>query len=76
MLIRPCRQIHTFLMRLDIDVLFLTETGDVVHMIRSMKRNRISPFIRECTQVLEMDQGAIDRYGIQVGDALALEQTN
>ena len=73
LLIRPCRQIHTFRLQFKIDILFLTKSGTVVHLIQSMGRNRISPFVRDGFAVLEMDQGVIDRYGIAVGDTLTME---
>ncbi len=72
LLISPCNQIHSFNMRFDIDVLFLSGDGTVMHMEESFKPNKISPRVKECTQVLELKGGSIEKSGIQPEDVLTI----
>jgi uncharacterized membrane protein (UPF0127 family) len=74
LLIRPCQQIHSFHMRFKFDVIFLSKTSEVLHLIESFKQNRISPTIHGCYQVLELEDGTIKKNGIHVGDELVVGQ--
>lgn len=60
-------------MKFKIDVLFLSKTGEVLYLIHSMDKNSISPRIYGCKQVLELNGGMIEKYGINIGDVLAIE---
>ncbi len=74
LLIRPCRQVHTFHMKFKIDILFLTREGTVLHLIKSSKRNTISPKIRDCYQVLELKDGTIKKNAIELGGKIKIIQ--
>ncbi len=74
LLLRPCRQVHTFFMRFPIDVLFLSGSGTVLYLIESMPKGRISPVIRDCRQVLELPGGFLRRYKIGISDTLSFSQ--
>lgn len=67
LLIRPCRQVHTYYMRFNIDALFLSESGEIIHIESRMNPGRISRFIKESCQVLEIAGGTAELKGIQVG---------
>ncbi|MCL5935006.1 MAG: DUF192 domain-containing protein [Firmicutes bacterium] len=54
----PCRSIHTFFMRFDIDVIFLDRQGIVVHFIPNMPPYRIGPLVRGAYMVVELPGGA------------------
>ena len=66
LLICPCRQIHTFFMRFPIDVLFLSESGEILFLKESMAPGKISLTIPNCSQVLELKNGTICRKTISV----------
>jgi len=70
LMIRPCSMVHTFGMRFAIDVLFLSKEGEVLHIQKSMKPNRISPWIRRAASVIELAAGTASKAGIDTGDRL------
>lgn len=70
LLIRPCSSVHTFFMRVPIDVVFLDRDGKVVHIIENLKPWRLSPWVRGSCMVLEMPAGAVQRSGIKLGNLL------
>ncbi len=68
--ISPCNQIHTFMMRFDIDAIFLSQKGDILHILSAMKPGRVSPRVRGAVGVLETSPGFAKREGLAVGDRL------
>ncbi len=72
--LEDCRSVHTFTMRLPIDVLFLTGDGLVVDIEHSMapKKTRSGP--RTARDVLELAAGTARRRGIRPGDRLILKE--
>ena len=68
----PCRQVHTFGMRMAIDVAFVDALGAVRRVI-TMRPNRIS---RPCIRghlVLEAEAGAFARWDLRPGDAIEIK---
>lgn len=76
LLIRPCNQVHTFGMKFDIDVVFLSGSGDVLHIQPNMAPGAVSPFIHKCHQVLELKSGIIEDRKIIAGKNLAFDPVN
>ncbi|HBT20657.1 MAG TPA: DUF192 domain-containing protein [Peptococcaceae bacterium] len=78
--IEPCNAVHTFFMSYDIDVIFLSENCEVLHIIESMKPWKISKIVPESKAVLELPAGTAKRIPINIGDRFRLlsedEQTN
>lgn len=74
LLLTPCRGIHTFCMRFNIDALYLDDQMRVVAVFPDVKPWRVLPYIREARHVLEMASGAISASGVQVGDQLLIRQ--
>ncbi len=68
LLIVPCQAVHTHFMRFPIDVLFLDEQDRVIHLIRSMRPWRQSPYVKGAKAVLELAAGAAGP--TEVGDWL------
>jgi len=60
--------IHTIGMRFPIDVLFLNDEAQVIHMIHALKPFRVSPYIQTSAMVLELPAGTLQETGTQVGD--------
>lgn len=73
LLIYPCKQVHTFWMNFDIDVLFLSKTGEILHIEKSMLPGNVSKYIRNCHQVLELKGGTAVKKGIIEGKRVAFD---
>jgi uncharacterized membrane protein (UPF0127 family) len=67
--IAPCEAIHTFGMKLPIDVVFLDRDLHVTKLVPLLGPNRLS-FSISAHSVLELKAGAIERSAIGVGDRL------
>ena len=71
MVLPRCRNVHTFGMRFPIDVAFCDRDGVVIRAV-TMPPRRISPMVWRAQTVLEAEAGALERWGVQVGDRLEL----
>jgi uncharacterized membrane protein (UPF0127 family) len=67
LVIRPCRQVHTFRMRFPIDVAFCDRDGFVLH-VGTVAPWRISRPVPRAYFALEARAGAFDRWKLVVGD--------
>lgn len=70
LILKPCREIHTFFMRFNIDVLFLDKDCKVIFMMENMGPSRKSPRIKEAKMVVEMLAGKIAESGTKIGDEI------
>ncbi|WP_127580770.1 DUF192 domain-containing protein [Paenibacillus koleovorans] len=68
LIIRPCSSVHTFGMKMAIDVLFLDSSNQIIYFIQSMRPNRIGKHISGSKQVIELREGTIQRLGIKMQD--------
>ncbi len=68
-----CNSIHTFFMRIPIDVLFLSREGRVVEILGSLSPWKMLLPRRGVKHTLEMKAGRAQGLGIQVGDQLECE---
>jgi len=73
LLIRPCSQVHTIGMKFNIDVVFLSNSGEVIHTEIDMEPGNISPRIKLCNQILELKGGTIRKLSITRGQQMVLE---
>jgi len=71
LVIDPCRGIHTFFMRLAIDVCYVDRSDVVVHVARGVKPWRVGPVSWRGAYVIELPAGAAE--GTGAGDSLAFE---
>ena len=71
MVLRPCRNVHTFGMRFAIDVAFCDRDGVVLRAV-TLVPCRISPIVLRAAMALEAESGALARWGVHVGDRLEL----
>jgi uncharacterized membrane protein (UPF0127 family) len=71
MLLRPCRNVHTFGMRFAIDVAFC-DRDDVVLRTVTLVPWRVSPLVWRSAYALETRAGAFSRWGVRAGDRLEL----
>jgi uncharacterized protein len=67
LVLRPCRQVHTFRMRFPIDVVWCAEDGRVVR-IATLEPGRISRPVLRARFVIEAAAGATERWRLRVGD--------
>ncbi len=69
LLISPCNSIHTFFMRMHIDVVFLTKDFKVVKVFYNLKPWRMTSLYFRSKHVLEMKAGTLVP-NLQVGESL------
>ncbi|MBI3210112.1 MAG: DUF192 domain-containing protein [Candidatus Solibacter usitatus] len=69
----PCEAVHTFGMKFDIDVLYLSKERKVLKIRSRMGRRRISICLR-AHSVLELPAGMVDSTSTVVGDQLEFEK--
>ena len=72
LVLRPCRQVHTFGMQFPIDVAFCDRYGFVVH-ISELKPGRVSRFVFHSYFAIEASAGAFDRWQIHLGDVVEVK---
>src|SRR5262245_1309049 len=72
LVLRPCRQVHTFGMRCPIDVLWCDRRGKVLRMATLAPR-RISRLVLRARFVIEAGAGAARSWGVRQGDVVTVE---
>lgn len=73
LLLRNESAIHTFGMRVAIDVIYLDGQGHILRITESMPPGRLGPIVRGVRDVLELPTGTLTRTETRVGDRLELE---
>jgi len=74
LMITPCNSVHTCFMRFPIDVVYVTEDGEVVGLAQQLHPFRIGPIVRRARFVLELPAGTIAKTGTQIGDRIAVQR--
>jgi uncharacterized membrane protein (UPF0127 family) len=69
LVLRPCRQVHSFGMRFPIDVAFCDRYGFVLH-ICTMQPRRMSRLVWRSYFAIEARAGSFDRWKLQLGDVV------
>ena len=69
LVLRPCRQVHSFRMRFPIDVAFCDRDGFVLHTA-SLAARRVSRPVPRAYFAIEAPAGAFDRWKLVVGDII------
>ena len=75
LLIDPCKSIHTFFMKYDLDVLFIDSKWKIVKIKRNLKPWRMTMLSFRTTRVLEMKGGELSP-DVKVGDVLEVQCIN
>jgi CheY-like chemotaxis protein len=73
LLLRPCKQVHTFFMQYELDLVFIDSDGAAVLALPNFPRNRISPHVRAAASVLELPAGTLAETPVAPGDLLRVE---
>lgn len=74
LVLQPCRWVHTFGLRFDLDVAFLDADGVVIKALH-MNRWRIGVPVLRARTVVEARGGAFARWGLRVGDLVEIRET-
>ena len=69
--ITPCNQIHTFFMKFDLDVIFLSRNNTIVKIVKDIKPFRLTWLYFRAASVLEFKSGTLDPQ-LKEGDKLEL----
>lgn len=72
LLICPCDMIHSIGMKMEIDVLFVSQDNRIVHIIEKMAPNRISQHIKDSCYVIELPSGQVARTETRRGQELCV----
>ncbi len=69
LLLLPCNNIHTAFMRFPIDAVFVSPSGVVIKIVRSIQPFRLA-FDFKARACIELPSGDADRLGLAVGQTL------
>jgi uncharacterized protein len=72
LVLRPCRQVHTFGMRFPIDVAFCDSAGRVLHL-GTLPPRRVSRPVWRSSFVIEARAGSFERWKLQAGDVVEIK---
>ncbi|MFF0537987.1 DUF192 domain-containing protein [Streptomyces coelicoflavus] len=72
MLLTPANSVHTFGMRMPIDVAYLDRRLKII-AVRTMRPGRLGLPRMRARHVLEAEAGAMNRWGVQVGTRIMVE---
>lgn len=70
----PCNMVHTIGMRFTIDVVFVSQNDEVIHIKDNMKPYKFSPQIKKAIKVIELPAGFIEETKTQIGDRILIKQ--
>ncbi len=74
LLLEPCNGIHTFFMRIPIDVAFLDDGGSVLKCLHALAPWRTTNIYFKARSVLELPAGVLAASGTLEGDVLVFEE--
>src|SRR5687768_13937149 len=70
LILTGCNSIHTFFMRMPIDVVYLDRANRVLRADGEVKPWRLGPIVWKAKTVVELPSGTIERTGTKAGDLL------
>jgi uncharacterized protein len=73
LLVRPCSAVHTFFMRMPIDVVFASRDGAVMEVAPARVPWRLGPVVWRARWALELPVGTIAASGTRLDDVLIAE---
>ena len=68
--IKPCRSIHTFFMKYEIDVLYLDKKDVVVGIDERMSPGKVGQVYSRVASVIELPAGLLQETNTKVGDTV------
>jgi uncharacterized membrane protein (UPF0127 family) len=73
LLLERCNSVHTFFMRMPIDVVFLDGEGTVLRAVSSVRPWRVGPVAWRARRALELPAGVLAESATAAGDRLSFE---
>jgi len=70
LLLKPCRQIHTWWMKYPIDVLYLDSQGNVLHIDPEVPPNKWKKPVTDAAMVLEVNAGLCRKKNVEIGQKI------
>ena len=70
LLIKPCSQIHTFFMKVPIDVVYLNRDGVVVHIDENVQPSRCCRRVKNAKYLIEFPSGMVNKLGMKENSVL------
>ena len=70
-----CRWVHTFGMRVPIDIAYLDTDGNVIKTVQ-MSKMRLGAPVWNARTVIEAEKGAFARWGINVGNKIEVRDSD
>jgi len=65
-----CKQIHTFFMKFNIDVIYLDKEFKVIKLEENVVPFRICKWVNKATYIIEIKSGLIKKKKIEIGDKI------
>lgn len=72
LILKKCKQIHTFNMKYVIDAVFLSRDNTIIHIEHMLSPNRMTRYIHQTESILEVVGGTASIYGLTIGDTLTI----
>lgn len=73
-LLKPCKQVHTFHMKYAIDVIFLSKDNSILHIENNLVPNKVTKYYKQAYSILEMASGKVKKNSLAVGDVLSFKR--
>lgn len=70
MWLSPCRHVHSFRMRFDLDIAHVDKHGCVIAVHR-LPRNRLGAWHWKTHSILEAEPGTFERWGLKPGSSVS-----
>ena len=70
LMLSPCNMIHTFGMRFNLDIIFLSKDNVVLYIIENFPPGKSSPMIHKANRVIELPVGTLKKSDTKLGDYL------
>lgn len=70
--LNPCNMIHTFGMKISLDIAFLSDDNRVLNVLQNLGPNRVGKGVKGTSKVLELPAGTIESTGTVSGDRLSI----
>lgn len=67
--------IHCFFMKIPIDLVYLDQQGQIVHLTRQMRPWTVARPILRARDVIECYPGTIARHGLMLGEVIQIEES-
>ncbi len=74
LVIKPCKQIHSWFMKFPFDAVFIDKEQKVVGTLEKMAPFKISPYVRKAATVIELPPGTVAKTGTNINDVITIER--